>query len=181
MPLYQVYHSYSLNQEQKQKLATQITNLHCTTFTTPSFFVHVRFIQEDARSNDYFMAGKPHAANSNRIEGVVRTSASRTKADFDRLGEKIEAAWYDAVESSSVQATALERDKEGRRLVMVVFTPMITIREGGMAISEAGKESDWLKDHLPYIKEMGQEEGIKDFEDMVKELETREDLKGWMQ
>lgn len=83
--------------------------------------------------------------------------------------------------AQSEQATALERDKELRRLVMVVFTPMITIREGGMAIPEAGQESDWLKDHLPYIKEMGQKEGIKDFTDMFEELETREDLKGWMQ
>ncbi|KAF4548169.1 Hypothetical protein D9617_31g064050 [Elsinoe fawcettii] len=184
MPLYQIYHSYPLSQEQKQTLASSVTKLHATTFTTPSFFVHVRFIPEDSAGVNYFMAGKPHENNANRIVGIVRVSETRTRADFDKLGEKIEQAWYDAVKGSSAggdEETALEQDEDGKRLLMVVFTPMITIRENGMVIPEAGKEGQWLKEHLGHIKLMSEGEGIVDFGDMLEELHTREDLKGWLQ
>ncbi|PNS15592.1 hypothetical protein CAC42_851 [Sphaceloma murrayae] len=178
MPLYQVHHSHPLSSSQKHDLAQRITNLHAHKFTTPSFFVHVKFIAEDG-NDSYFLAGKPHAANANRVVGVVRTSASRTKADFDALGEEIEKAWYDVVDGKG--RTVGDLNKEGKRLVMVVFTPMITIREGGMAIPDAGKEGEWLKQHLPHIKEMADKEGIEDFQEMIEEVQSREDLKSWLQ
>ncbi|KAF2226091.1 hypothetical protein BDZ85DRAFT_258581 [Elsinoe ampelina] len=183
MPLYQIYHSYPLSQEQKQVLATSITTLHATTFTTPSFFVHVRFIPEDSAGVNYFMAGKPHQNNANRVVGIVRVSEKRSKSDFDALGEKIEKAWYDAVKGSSgdEEETALEQDEDGKRLIMVTFTPMITIRENGMLIPEAGGEAAWLKEHIGHIKLMSEGEGIRDFGDMLEEFNTREDLKGWLQ
>lgn len=175
MPIYQIYHSYPLTREQRQKLATAITDLHCTTFTTPSFFVHIRFIFQDANDETYFMAGKPRTTNTNRIVGIVRTSPARSKSDFDTLGEKIEDAWYRSLEPTPSGAeTALLA--EAKRLLLVTFTPLIAIREGGMTIPEAGKEGEWFKEKLPYIKERASK-GNEDFAGMVKELDEREDLK----
>ncbi|KAK0376920.1 hypothetical protein CLIM01_05709 [Colletotrichum limetticola] len=176
MPFYQIYHTYPLAQKQRESIALSITNHHCSTFSTPAFFVHVNFIKQEPKSDDgtYFMAGKSHTSNSNRIVALVRTSASRTKDDFDALAAKIEDAWNGAVKEPGKEA---EFD-EAKRLLMVVFTPMLAIREGGMAIPDAGHEEAWLKQQLPYFKEMSEKHGVKDFTDLLEELKQMESLRG---
>ncbi|KAM5378777.1 hypothetical protein ACJZ2D_004250 [Fusarium nematophilum] len=172
MPFYEVHHSLPLTPDQRQSLASSITYLHCTAFTTPSFFVHVHFKAHDASDGSYFMAGKPRTTNSNRIIGIVRTSPARSKSDFDTLAAKIEETWYDVVGSWPGEGS-----DETKRLLMVTFVPMVTIREGGMAIPEAGHEGGWLKSQMPYIREMGEERGVEDFADLLREMNEREDLK----
>ncbi|KAK1977721.1 hypothetical protein LZ30DRAFT_730978 [Colletotrichum cereale] len=176
MPFYQVYHSFSLSQTQKQSIALSITNLHCSAFNTPAFFVHVSFSDEGSKSDDgtYFMAGKLHSGNSNRIIAMVRTSASRTKDDFDNLAASIEEAWDRALKEPNAENTkGNEGIDESKRLLMVVLTPMLAIREGGMVIPEAGHEDDWLNKQLPYIKNMANKYSVDDFKDLLEEVEQR--------
>ncbi|KAF6829360.1 hypothetical protein CPLU01_08002 [Colletotrichum plurivorum] len=179
MPFYEVFHSYPLSSEQRQSLASAITKLHCETFTTPSFFVHTRFNVQHASDGTYFMAGKPRLTNCNRITGVVRTSPARTKSDFDALAASIEAAWHDVVGQAQPEngGGTFHPEADSRRLLMVMFVPMVTIREGGMEIPEAGHEGSWLISQLPYIKKMADGGGVDDFGDLMKEINTREDLK----
>jgi hypothetical protein len=60
---------------------------------------------------------------------------------------------------------------------MVSFTPMITARELGLTIPEAGQEGKWFKEIMPHVKEQAEVKGLDDFKDMLQELEEREDLK----
>ncbi|KAK2595213.1 hypothetical protein QQS21_007066 [Conoideocrella luteorostrata] len=177
MPLYEVYHSYPLTIEQRQTLAKSITDLHCTTFTTPSFFVHVRFIAHDPRDQTYFTAGKPRTVNSNRIICTVRTSPARLKSDFETLAGKIEDAWYNAVNGHTLAGDEFGGETAIRRLLMVTFIPMVAIREGGMTLPEAGKENDWLQDQLSFIKQMSERSGMEDFAEMLQELKEKKYLK----
>ncbi|KAF9874220.1 hypothetical protein CkaCkLH20_08203 [Colletotrichum karsti] len=183
MPFYKVEHTYPLSAAQRQSVATAITNLHCAAFDTPAFFVHVSFAKHEAGSADdgtYFMAGKPHSDNSNRIVAMVRSSPGRTKADWDKLAADIEGAWDDAVGIRRDGAPGAGLD-EAKRLLMVVFTPMVAIREGGMAIPEAGHEAAWLKEQIPYFKTMSEVHGVQDFTDMLEELRHREAFKGLLE
>ncbi|KAF1966195.1 hypothetical protein BU23DRAFT_663852 [Bimuria novae-zelandiae CBS 107.79] len=52
MPLYEVFHTCSLSSEQQEKIAEGITNLHCSTFATPSLFVHVVFHEYNYAEGD---------------------------------------------------------------------------------------------------------------------------------
>ena len=61
---------------------------------------------------------------------------------------------------------------------MVSFYPMITAREQGMVIPEAGKEGEFFKEWRPYMVKMSEEKGLADFKEMLRELDEREDLKG---
>ncbi|RSL76170.1 hypothetical protein CEP51_010207 [Fusarium floridanum] len=181
MPYYQIYHSYPLDQEQRQSIAASITDLHCKAFTTPSFFVHVHFIQEDSSASNYFLAGKPHTATSNRIIGIVRTSATRPRSAFDELGAQIERKWYEALKiAAPAEKKEWSQEDETKRLMKVTFVPMITIREGGMAIPEAGQEGGWLKGQMPFFEEMSSK-GITDFAELLDELKERDDLKKLLQ
>jgi hypothetical protein len=60
---------------------------------------------------------------------------------------------------------------------MIAFYPMLAAREAGMTIPEAGQEGSWFKEQMPYMKKMSEEKGLQDFTDMLRELESREDLK----
>jgi len=191
MPIYEVHHSYPLTHEHKQGLATAICKLHCTAFTTPSFFVHTIFKSHDASDCSYFVAGQARETCTNRIVAQVRTSAKRSRADFDALAEKIETAWYDELKGGPVdddeksknkgkrpgEVDESEREAEAKRLLMITFYPMIAAREAGMTIPEAGDEAAFFKEQMPYMRRMADEKGLEDFKDMLQELEEREDLK----
>lgn len=178
MPYYEVYHSYPLTNEQQQEIASAITNLHATTFTTPSLFVHVQFTKSDESGNTVnFMAGTRRSAQTNRIVGTVRTSEKRTKADFDRLAQSIENAWYSALSVSLDESTQqLPPSEEGKKLALVAFTPLLHAREWGLGAPEVGKEGEWVKELLPYMQKIAQG-GDKDVADMLEEFKEREDLK----
>ncbi|KAL7917002.1 hypothetical protein ACQKWADRAFT_307872 [Trichoderma austrokoningii] len=178
MPYYEVHHSYSLTNEQQQEIASAITNLHAATFTTPSLFVHVQFTKSDeSGSTVHFMAGTRRSAQTNRIVGIVRTSAKRTKADLDRLAQRIEKAWYSALGVNFDESTQqLPPSDEGKRLALVGFTPLLHVREWGLGAPEAGKEGEWMKELLPYMQKIAGA-GDKDVANMLREFEEREDLK----
>ncbi|KAJ0163763.1 hypothetical protein CTA2_2451 [Colletotrichum tanaceti] len=190
MPYYQVHHTYPLSLTQRQSIALSITNLHCGAFNTPASFVHVSFSKQDPAPDDgtYFMAGKSHPDISNRIVAVVRTSASRTKDDFDNLAASIEDAWNGALREGNSnagggaeqagQAEQVEVLDASKRLTMVVFTPLLAVREGGMAVPEAGHEEAWLKQQLPYIKEMAEKHNDAGFKLLLEELNQREAVRG---
>lgn len=177
MPFYQVFHSYPLTDDEQQAVASAITNLHATTFTTPTMFVHVQFTRSDeSGATTYFMAGKRRTIESNRIVGVVRTSTGRTKADFDTLAQKIEDAWYDAV---GVQLGELGEPfpagHEAKKLSLVAFTPLITVREAGVAAPEAGQEGAWFRGLLPVLHKLAASDN--DIAEMLEEVKGRDDLK----
>ncbi|KAI8669887.1 Tautomerase-3 domain-containing protein [Fusarium sp. Ph1] len=137
MPFYEVHHSYPLSDDERQSIARSIADLHCTAFTTPSFLVYVQSVAHDINYWTYHMARKPKTVNSNRIIGVVRTSPSFTKSDFDTLAANIEDAWYKTLNPAGPDGKS--HSTETQILLVVTFLPMVTIREGGMAIPEAGQ------------------------------------------
>lgn len=171
MPLYEVTHSYPLTAEQRQHLAGEITRLHATAFTTPSLFVNVIFKQENPNGGTFFIAGKQRASNTNRISGHVRTSPQRTKADFDALAASIEEAWYATVKSNDADGAATA----GKKLHGIFFIPLITVRENGIPVPDAGKEAEWFREQMPAFKK-AVESGDTDVADMLRELQERSDL-----
>ncbi|KAF6804285.1 hypothetical protein CSOJ01_10316 [Colletotrichum sojae] len=153
-------------------------DLHSTAFNMPAFFVHVNFVKQQAAPGDasYFMDGKPHSHNANRVVGMVRTSSTRTKEDFDELATRIESAW-DQVVGGAERMSGGMMVAEEQRLMMVAFTPVLSIRESGMTGPVPGNEDAWLKEQLPYIKEM-QSCGMRDFTMLLEELEKKEGFSG---
>ncbi|KAK5211858.1 hypothetical protein LTR67_008619 [Exophiala xenobiotica] len=111
---------------------------------------------------------------------MVRTSPSRTKAVFDDLAARIEKAWYDAVGGPSTDADSdsASEDKASKKMHFITFYPMIAARENGVTIPDAGNESSWLKDNMPYFKSQAYDHGDSNFKQMIEEIDQREDLKG---
>lgn len=187
MPFYEVQHTYPLTPSQKATFARHITHLHSTTFLTPSLFVNVSFthLLPDNGTNTYFLAGELVAHNNagpNRILAQVRTSPKRTKAIFDDLAGRIEGKWYEVVNggegksNGSVTNGDAKADKAAKKMHFITFYPMLAARENGVTIPDAGNESSWLRDNMPYFKSQAYEHDDEDFRKMLEELDEREDL-----
>lgn len=122
------------------------------------------------------MAGKRRTSQSNRIVAVVRTSAVRSKTDFDALGLKIEDAWYAALGVQRGEpGDPFPEGEEAKKLSVLVFTPLVTVIEAGFAAPEAGQEGPWFRESLPVFKKLAASDG--DFADMIQEIKEREDMK----
>lgn len=71
----------------------------------------------------------------------------------------------------------LERDRVARKLLVMAFLPMVAIREGGLAIPEAGQEAAWYTENMGYFQKEADEKGDETYKDMLQELTERDDLK----
>lgn len=132
MPLYHIYHSLPLTRVQKGQLAKTITELHASTFKSPTFFSYVSFVRLDPTEENDWAAGNFKPQGTNRITGMLRTSDTRPKKLFDDLAEKIEDTWNRVVGLDQAQ------DREVRRLHAIYLFPMITARERGIAVPGVG-------------------------------------------
>lgn len=151
MPIYNVEHSFPLKAQQKEALAEKITYIHTRAFTTLSIFVQVKYHHTNASTNDHFAGGKARSEASNRIMGYVRSSPSRTRADFLDVVEKIEHAWYVVVGERADEDEEDDKDKDkkkkdnkeesqtvkdAKQLLSVSLHPGLVGREKGFEIPE---------------------------------------------
>ncbi|KIX99081.1 uncharacterized protein Z520_05542 [Fonsecaea multimorphosa CBS 102226] len=203
MPFYEIQHTYPLTRSQKHHFAQAITRLHSTTFLTPSLFVNVSFhrlqassprhaaaaatstanedVDVDDEDNTYFLAGNPvphNHAGPNRLLAMVRTSPARTKAVFDDLAAKLEAEW-DATVLGPPPGKGKDNkvEKAAKRMHFIVFYPMVAARENGVTIPDAGNESSWLRDNMPFFRAQAYDHDDDNFRDMIDEINQRPDLK----
>ncbi|KAM3453973.1 hypothetical protein MY4038_004681 [Beauveria bassiana] len=173
MPYYEVNHSLPLTDAQRQSLAQAITKIHATTFNTPTMFVNVRFVKEDLAQGNLFIAGVRETRTSNIIISYVRTSAARTKADFDQVAKELEDAWYDVVGkgAKTSEHPYLVEDPE-TRLHAIGMLPIVTAREAGFTIPVAGEEAEWIREQLPVFKQLAGH-GEASFVSLLSELQSK--------
>ena len=105
-----------------------------------------QFTSLDPSDGDYFIAGKVRTEGYNRITGMVRTSESRTKKDFDNVAEKIEQIWDEVVrgiepekekeddDKNKKKNEETETEREAKKLRAVFLYPMVAARENGIVI-----------------------------------------------
>ncbi len=95
MPFYDIQYSFPLTSLQRQTLTEKITELHTTSFNTPSLFVNVRLAP--LKEDEYYFYGGERRINTNRIFAHVRGGPDRSNDVFDKLAEDIEKIWDEVV------------------------------------------------------------------------------------
>lgn len=166
MPYYEVNHAILLTSSQKADLASSITALHSTRFSTPRMFVNVKFT--DISQTPFFIGGKPRTKS--HILAHVRTGPSRSNKDFNALCADLAAAWDEIVPLPKVKRSAPDED---RALYSVfVLGDIAAGMEAGFEIPEAGKDGEWLAENMGAFKARA-ESGEEEFVELVKEVEER--------
>lgn len=117
MPLYDIEHVIPLTSSEQQSIATAITDLHSSRFTTPKWFVNVRFT--DASSVTVFRGGVLRCYN--RL--IIRTrQGGRDVATYNAHCRDIVSAWQRIMEEGG-KSKAGVADERGLRTVWV--TPVL--------------------------------------------------------
>jgi len=155
MPLYLISHAVPLNNTQKDTLATEITKIHTTLFTTPSLFVNVRFTPADQHVG--YVGGKKMQTNS--ISAHVRHGPARGKEMYDSLVRNVAKVW----------GTVVKEDKDIR---IFVLGDIVAGFEHGFKIPEAGGDKAWMRENMPEFERKARE-GNEDMKDLIEEIKTR--------
>jgi len=127
MPLY--YCSVprgSTSLEQRERIAAEITRIHCATTGAPPLFVHAFFVEASERE---LPPGKRAA-----VLGSIR--AGRSPEQKRRIVSEIRGA------IASITANA-----EDAVQVATVDVPARWVMEGGEVLPEPGDETAWLAQH----------------------------------
>lgn len=176
MPYYEVNHAVILTASQKAELASAITQLHSTRFSTPRLFVNVKFndITGLKDTGDFYIGG--HARTPSHVLAHVRSGPSRKTSDFNALCADVTAAWDEIVKPlPKVKRSAPDED---RGLYSVfVLGDIAAGMEAGFSIPEAGKDGEWLAENMGAFKARA-EAGEEEFVELVKEVEERGMLAG---
>jgi hypothetical protein len=149
MPFYEIQHHIPIGPQQREKLAKAFTNLHATTFSTPSLFVNIRFINLDFNGDEDYFYGGERRPRTNRISVHVRSGGER---NYEKYAEEIERLWDEILGGGYKKMYKLEKEKEGAKddrkdgerfkeehiklLQGVFIIPGLTAREEGFAIPQ---------------------------------------------
>ncbi|TID26030.1 putative cis-3-chloroacrylic acid protein [Venturia nashicola] len=159
MPLYTITHTTPLSSTKKDKLASALTTLHATKFTTPKMFVNVRFVNADHSRIDTYVAGKStEGKDNNYLEAHVRAGAERPKELFDELAEEMVKIWEDVVHHDSIR--------------VFIYGSILSGHEYGFPIPAAGKDQEWMRQNLSAFESRA-DEGDEVMQDLVAEIKER--------
>lgn len=128
MPRYEIFTTHPIDDDAKQRLAGEITDLHCEVTGAPPSFVRVAFVA--GGEGNCFVAGRPRVDAS--IRGTIREGRSRESVA--QLLHGLSDAFHRAVDIPQDQI-----------LVSLGARPGWQIMEGGRVLPEAGDEDDWLE------------------------------------
>jgi phenylpyruvate tautomerase PptA (4-oxalocrotonate tautomerase family) len=110
----------SLDDDERQSIATAITRIHCDVTGAPATFAHVVFA--DSKAGDYSVFGTIRAGRTDEIKGELRRQMATAVAETAGIGA----------------------DKVA---VLTVDVPASWVMEGGALLPEPGEEDDWLAAH----------------------------------
>ncbi|MEM1403421.1 MAG: tautomerase family protein [Pseudomonadota bacterium] len=116
----------TLDERSKERIARDITDIHCAVTGAPEIFVHVAFF-EDSRM-------VPLGSDRAAVRGTIRKG---------RSGEQKDEITHAIQSSLDREAGITERDAT----VTIAETPASWVLEGGEIMPEPGEEEAWLEAH----------------------------------
>ncbi len=172
MPFYEIHHHYPLTSSQKSELASAITHIHSTTFSTPKLFVNVRFCHNPTDSGINFVGGVVRPTN--HVRAHVRSGPSRTRQDWQNLSNQIQSAWGKIVGPGLPSVRRAEETADGDTSLhsIIILGDLIFGMELGFAYPEAGGDVEWLRSNMSEFEKRA-EAGDDEIKGMVDEVKER--------
>lgn len=113
----------SLSAEAKEKIATAITDIHCSVTGAPASFVHAVFFENAPQF--------PLEDKSIIVRGTIRRG--RSDDQKNEIAERIKSSLMENAGADSQRVEALIRE-----------TPASWVMEGGEIMPEPGEEAEWF-------------------------------------
>jgi phenylpyruvate tautomerase PptA (4-oxalocrotonate tautomerase family) len=168
MPFYEVLHVIPFTASQKDELATAITEIHSTTFSTPKLFVNVAYT--DVSEQDTYVGGKRRKAN--HIRANVRNGPMRSRDDWIHLCDEVQKAWDHIIGKGLPKVRRADPDQDTSLRSIIVLGDLIHGTELGFTLPPAGGDREWLEENWQEFNKRA-EAGDEDFAGMVQEVKER--------
>ncbi|EWC44318.1 hypothetical protein DRE_01144 [Drechslerella stenobrocha 248] len=133
MPFYQILHSVELSPEQKDALATAITNAHCGATGALKLFVNIEFHHN---TNPYQYVGGQRRPN-NKIIGFTRSRGTVGADLMNDVVSEVNDQWNKIVGS----------DGEKELGALWITDGILTGIEFGHMLPKAFEDNDWFEEH----------------------------------
>jgi phenylpyruvate tautomerase PptA (4-oxalocrotonate tautomerase family) len=173
MPVYTVTTQFTPTSTQRQSLASAITQIHSSLFTTPKLFVNVHFKSSaDAVS---FVGGKERSTNS--ILGFVRHNESRSNDMYTDLCNKIGEAWAETFGLGEHGKDARDghangNTEEKKLAAIFIQGTLLAAWEQGVMVPPAGQDKQWLKQHWNEFKKRA-DAGNEQMKEFIEDVQSR--------
>ncbi|KAF2631260.1 hypothetical protein BU25DRAFT_386290 [Macroventuria anomochaeta] len=135
MPLYEIHHSCTLTASQQSAIASGITSLHCTTFSTPSAFVNTTFHPTSTTSPQIYVGGSPQ--RTNYILGHLRPRPNNAEK-LSHIVKTITAIWNE--HARPVDSRALHN--------VFLMEDIVAGAEQGFVLPVPGKDGEWVRENM---------------------------------
>lgn len=127
-----------LSQDQKNKIAAEITGIHCSIASAPAYFAQVIF--KDVPTGNYFVGGKPLQGTDHVfVHGQIRAGR-----DLSTKGELILTIMKAVAKAAEVPSYCVQ--------VYIVDVPAKQIAEYGQLLPNPGEEAAWWDAVPPELK-----------------------------
>lgn len=125
-----------LSQAQKNKIAADITNTHCSIASAPAYFAQVIF--KDVPNGNYFVGGKPLEGTDHIfVHGQIRAGR-----DLETKGKLIYALMSAVAKAAELEPYCVQ--------VYILDVPAKQIAEYGQLLPNPGEEAAWW-DAVPAV------------------------------
>jgi phenylpyruvate tautomerase PptA (4-oxalocrotonate tautomerase family) len=139
MPIYQCTSPEGLlDDSTREKIAKEITRIHCDATGAPALFVNVLF--HETQKGSYFVGGRP--SGHSIVVGAIRQG--RDVATRQAMLTNLSQMW-----------TGLTGQPEGEIFVALTEIPAENFMEGGLIIPEPGHEQTWFDENKARLAEVG--------------------------
>ncbi|KAH9881810.1 hypothetical protein J1614_000981 [Plenodomus biglobosus] len=198
MPHYAIHHSTPLSHTQTSALATTITALHTTLFSTPSTLVNVTFHPTTPASQTTYVGSLQ--VQTNYIHAFLRPRGPQNATKLKKLVEEISRVWEDIVVTPSStpkedtilplnlqrksraadmndDVTRMRGSLENHMTLHNIFIheSIVAGAEQGFALPLAGKEGAWMEENMAEFKRR-MERGDRSMRALVGEFRVRSKL-----
>ena len=116
----------AISHEAKEKIAADITRIHCAVTDAPPQFVHAFFLEEGAQ--------RPLDGKQASLFGSIR--AGRSDDQREQIAQEMTESIH--------RHAGIERSAIG---AMIAEVPASWVMEGGEIFPEPGEEAAWLEQH----------------------------------
>ncbi|KAJ4301589.1 hypothetical protein N0V90_003682 [Kalmusia sp. IMI 367209] len=188
MPLYEVFHTYSLSSKQKEQIAKGITDIHCTTFAAPSIFVNVVFHEYNsawqgrAYTKTLFVGGKKysspgprfpldastHVAHQQEATNYVTAHLRPRPDNRDKLihiTNSLMTVWNEYVKPRKPGSI---NDSKALHTIFL-FEDIAAGAEQGFVLPLGGKDDDWAAENMEEFERRAGE-GDDGMKELVREI-----------
>lgn len=170
MPYYQIHTSIFISPAQLDEFAARLTVLHCSTFSAPSIFVNISFLNDNIHKTVNYVGGK-RQEQQNYIIGHIRPRPASARSKVQDLVKGIMTLWDEMMRPGERSASGRLDDEKALHNVFIM-EDITAGAEQGFILPIAGQDAVWMEENRAEFERRASH-GDESMQTLLTEIENR--------